>query len=81
VFEPSKFKSSVEVDGPATKIYRFHGTIAHPTGETVPVTENLLLRECVLKNTDSVEGIVVYAGRSRIFCQYSHGSISCFVSA
>lgn len=25
-------------------------------------TENLLLRECVLKNTDFVEGIVIYAG-------------------
>ena len=24
--------------------------------------DNLLLRECVLKNTDFVEGIVVYAG-------------------
>lgn len=25
-------------------------------------TENLLLRECLLKNTDFIEGIVVYAG-------------------
>lgn len=25
-------------------------------------TDNLLLRECVVKNTDFVEGIVVYAG-------------------
>jgi phospholipid-translocating ATPase len=64
VFEPRKFKSVVEVDGPTTKIYRFHGAIVHPSGERIPVgTENLLLRECVLKNTDFVEGIVVYAGR------------------
>nr|CAD7407488.1 unnamed protein product [Timema cristinae] len=63
VFQPSKFKSVVEVDQPTTKIYRFHGSIIHPTGERRPVgTENLLLRECVLKNTDYVEGIVVYAG-------------------
>ncbi|KAJ9587010.1 hypothetical protein L9F63_019389, partial [Diploptera punctata] len=63
VFEPCKFKSVVEVDSPTTKIYRFHGAIVHPSGERVPVgTENLLLRECVLKNTDFVEGIVVYAG-------------------
>jgi phospholipid-translocating ATPase len=63
MFEPSTFKS---VDGPTTKIYRFHGAIVHPTGERVPVgTENLLLRECVLKNTDFVEGIVVYAGRKQ----------------
>lgn len=64
-FEPSKFKSDVEVDSPTTKIYRFYGAIVHPGGERVPVgTENLLLRDCVLKNTDFVEGIVVYAGKS-----------------
>lgn len=63
-FMPSLFRSVVEVDAPTTKIYRFHGAIVHPTGERVPVgTENLLLRECVLKNTDFVEGIVVYAGK------------------
>jgi phospholipid-translocating ATPase len=65
VFEPSKFKSDVEVDSPTTKIYRFYGAIVHPGGERVLVgTENLLLRDCVLKNTDFVEGIVVYAGKS-----------------
>lgn len=43
--------------------YRFHGAVIHPTGGRVPVsTENLLLRGCLLKNTDFVEGIVVYAG-------------------
>lgn len=63
MFEPSKFKSYIEVDAPTTKIYRFHGALIHPSGERVPVgTENLLLRECLLKNTDFVEGIVVYAG-------------------
>lgn len=63
VFEPCKFKSRIEVDAPTTKIYRFHGAIIHPSGERVPVgTDNLLLRECLLKNTDYVEGIVVYAG-------------------
>lgn len=62
-FEPSKFRSRIEVDAPTTKIYRFHGSIIHPSGAKVPVgTENLLLRECLLKNTDFVEGIVVYAG-------------------
>ena len=33
------------------------------SGERIPVgKDNLLLRECLLKNTDFVEGIVVYAG-------------------
>ncbi|XP_066998273.2 phospholipid-transporting ATPase VD [Anabrus simplex] len=62
-FQPSLFRSVVEVDPPTTKIYRFHGAIVHPSGERIPVsTDNLLLRECMLKNTDFVEGIVVYAG-------------------
>lgn len=62
-FSPCKFKSTIEVEAPTTKIYRFQGTIIHPSGETVPVgTENLILRECLLKNTDFIEGIVVYAG-------------------
>lgn len=48
---------------PTTKIYRFHGSIIHPWGERVPVTkDNLLLRECILKNTNFIEGLVVYAG-------------------
>ena len=54
----------MEVDRPTTKIYRFHGSIIHPNGQRIPLaTENLLLRECVLKNTDFIEGIVVYAGK------------------
>lgn len=62
-FQPSKFRSVVEVDQPSTRIYRFHGAVVHPNGGRVPVsTENLLLRECVLKNTDFIEGIVIYAG-------------------
>nr|XP_023013530.1 probable phospholipid-transporting ATPase VA [Leptinotarsa decemlineata] len=62
-FEPSKFRSTIEVEAPTTKIYRFHGAIVHPSGSRIPVgTNNLLLRECLLKNTDFVEGIVVYAG-------------------
>ncbi|CAH0560353.1 unnamed protein product [Brassicogethes aeneus] len=63
IFEPSKFRSRIEVEAPTTKIYRFHGTIMHPSDAKVPVgTDNILLRECLLKNTDYIEGIVVYAG-------------------
>lgn len=62
-FNPAKFKSYVEVERPSTKIYRFNGAISHPDGRRVPLSsENLLLRECYIKNTDFVEGIVVYAG-------------------
>ncbi|ALC38973.1 CG33298 [Drosophila busckii] len=63
IFFPSKFLSFVEADAPTTKLYRFHGALIHPTGERVPIsTECLLLRESRLKNTDYIEGIVVYAG-------------------
>ncbi|KAF7379150.1 hypothetical protein HZH68_016995 [Vespula germanica] len=62
-FQPAKFRSMLEVDQPSTKINRFHGAVVHPNGGRVPVTiDNLLLRECLLKNTDFIEGIVVYAG-------------------
>lgn len=55
--------STVEVERPSTKIYRFNGAISHPNGVRIPLSsENLLLRECFIKNTDYVEGIVVYAG-------------------
>lgn len=61
------------MDAPTTKIYRFHGSLVNPSGERVPLsTDNLLLRECVVKNTDFVEGIVVYAGKhlSVIFVKF-----------
>lgn len=62
-FSPVKFRSTVEVERPSTKIYRFSGAISHPNGERVLLnSDNLLLRDCLIKNTDFVEGIVVYAG-------------------
>lgn len=67
VFSPLKFISNIECDNPNNQIYKFSGTVMHvkPTGELhkIPLTkENLLLQGCILKNTDFVEGIVVYAG-------------------
>ncbi|XP_011494340.1 PREDICTED: probable phospholipid-transporting ATPase VA isoform X3 [Ceratosolen solmsi marchali] len=94
-FQPSKFRSIIEVDRPSTKIYRFHGAVIHPNGSRIPVsTENLLLRECLLKNTDFIEGIVVYVGhetkamlnnggprykRSRLECQMNLDVIWCVI--
>jgi len=63
-FTPLDFVSEIQVGGPTTKIYHFGGYITHPDGSRIPVTkENLLLRDCVLKNTDFIEGIVIYAGK------------------
>ncbi|BET01538.1 E1-E2 ATPase [Nesidiocoris tenuis] len=62
-WRPLDFHSIVEVDPPTTKLYHFHGSIVDSEGAVTPVsTENLLLRDSVIKNTDFVEGIVVYAG-------------------
>lgn len=63
-FDVSKFLSKMELGLPTTKIYHFSGKMIHPDNEQVPLTkENLLLRDCCLKNTDFVEGVVVYAGK------------------
>lgn len=63
-FEVSKFDYMMEIGAPSTKIYHFTGTIPLPSGERVPLTkDNLLLRDCALRNTDYIEGIVVYAGK------------------
>ncbi|KAK9509687.1 hypothetical protein O3M35_006947 [Rhynocoris fuscipes] len=63
MFSPSQFRSMVEVDPPTTKLYHFHGAIVDPNGARTPVnTNHLLLRDSVIKNTDFVEGIVIYIG-------------------
>ncbi|KAK3855690.1 hypothetical protein Pcinc_037925, partial [Petrolisthes cinctipes] len=63
-FEAGQFNHILEVGSPSTKIYHFTGSIPLRSGERVPLTkDNLLLRDCTLRNTDYIEGIVVYAGR------------------
>lgn len=64
-FDVSKLDCTIEVENPTTKVYHFSGKLIHKDdGKQVPLTkENLLLRDCYLKNTDYIEGIVVYAGQ------------------
>eukprot|EP00108_Taenia_solium_P007625 TsM_001104100 transcript=TsM_001104100 gene=TsM_001104100 len=61
-FTPEEFLWPVEVEAPNPELYRFSGRIQTPV-PTVVKKENLLLRGCILRNTDSVEGMVIYAGR------------------
>ncbi|KAF8795476.1 phospholipid-transporting ATPase VB-like isoform X2 [Argiope bruennichi] len=62
-FHPSTFRGRIECDPPNHKIYHFNGCITMSSGQKVPICkENLLLKDCVLKNADFIEGIVVYAG-------------------
>uniref|UniRef100_F6SH00 Phospholipid-transporting ATPase n=1 Tax=Ciona intestinalis TaxID=7719 RepID=F6SH00_CIOIN len=63
-FHPKEFKSIIECQTPNNEIYKFHGNVTPANGgEKIPVSNNnLLLRGCVVRNTDYVEGIVLYAG-------------------
>ncbi|KAM7537180.1 hypothetical protein Aperf_G00000078666 [Anoplocephala perfoliata] len=61
-FTPENFLWPVEVETPNPQLYRFTGKI-HTSTPTLVRVENLILRGCVLRNTDSVEGLVIYAGR------------------
>ncbi|VDN08891.1 unnamed protein product, partial [Dibothriocephalus latus] len=62
VFSPEEFGWGVEVEAPNPELYHFSGKILTPNPIIVR-KENLLLRGCILRNTDSVEGMVIYAGR------------------
>ncbi|VDD79951.1 unnamed protein product [Mesocestoides corti] len=61
-FTPEEFSWPVEVEAPNAELYHFSGRIYSP--EPVIVRkDNLLLRGCIVRNTDTVEGMVIYAGR------------------
>ena len=62
-FKPYQFTGIISCDPPNSQIYKFNGYITEKNGEELAINkDNLLLRGCVLKNTDSVDGIVLYAG-------------------
>ncbi|XP_069057774.1 phospholipid-transporting ATPase VD isoform X2 [Pleurodeles waltl] len=61
--DPEKFGSRIECESPNNELNRFKGFLEHPNKERVGLSkENLLLRGCVVRNTEAVVGIVVYAG-------------------
>ncbi|PAV81816.1 hypothetical protein WR25_00338 [Diploscapter pachys] len=68
-FKPDCFKYKVVCENPTTDVYKFEGHLeAVEGGPPLPrefailAKENVLLRGCMVKNTDFVEGIVLYAG-------------------
>uniref|UniRef100_A0A0N5A897 Phospholipid-transporting ATPase n=1 Tax=Syphacia muris TaxID=451379 RepID=A0A0N5A897_9BILA len=62
-FEPPDFNATIYCEHPNNQIYRFNGYVEHEDGVREPVDKlNLLLRGCEVRNTDFVEGIVIYAG-------------------
>jgi phospholipid-translocating ATPase len=52
----------VEYEAPKTKINEYHGAVIDPDRKRWPFGRNFSIRDCALKNTDFVEGIVVYGG-------------------
>ncbi|KAM9341246.1 phospholipid-transporting ATPase VD [Symphorus nematophorus] len=57
------FHSRIECENPNNDLSRFRGYMEHPNGVRVGLhNSNLLLRSCTIRNTETVIGIVVYAG-------------------
>ncbi|CAJ1074205.1 probable phospholipid-transporting ATPase VD isoform X2 [Xyrichtys novacula] len=57
------FRSRIECENPNNDLSRFRGYMEHPNGVRVGLhNSNLLLRSCTIRNTETVVGIVVYAG-------------------
>uniref|UniRef100_A0A4W6EVR0 Phospholipid-transporting ATPase n=1 Tax=Lates calcarifer TaxID=8187 RepID=A0A4W6EVR0_LATCA len=62
-FTPESFHSRIECENPNNDLSRFRGYMEHSTGVRVGLhNNNLLLRSCTIRNTETVVGIVVYAG-------------------
>lgn len=56
------FDFVVNCDMPNKNLYQFNGYVMYPDRKIVVNQDNLLLRDCVLKNTSYIEGLVIYSG-------------------
>lgn len=64
-YKASKFIYHVECEQPNAEIYKFKGYIklSEKQEDVYPLNQdNMLLRGCIMRNTDYIEGLVVYAG-------------------
>ncbi|KAJ7991044.1 hypothetical protein DPEC_G00293160 [Dallia pectoralis] len=60
---PENFTARIECEDPNNDLSRFRGFMEHPGKARVGLhNNNLLLRSCTIRNTETVVGIVVYAG-------------------
>lgn len=60
---PESFHSRIECENPNNDLSRFRGYMEHLSKVRVGLhNNNLLLRSCTIRNTETVVGIVVYAG-------------------
>ncbi|CAN2388474.1 phospholipid-translocating ATPase activity, partial [Pristimantis euphronides] len=61
--DPEMVSSKIQCEAPNSDLGRFKGFLAHPDRDKVGLNkQNLLLRGCIVRNTEAVVGIVVYAG-------------------
>lgn len=73
-FVPENFGSRIECENPNNDLRRFRGFMEHPGKVRVGLhSENLLLRSCTVRNTETVIGIVVYAGHETKAMQNNSG--------
>ncbi|XP_027005997.1 phospholipid-transporting ATPase VD [Tachysurus fulvidraco] len=73
-FTPENFSSCIECENPNDDLRRFRGYMEHPDKIRVGLhNENLLLRSCTVRNTETVIGIVVYAGHETKAMQNNSG--------
>ncbi|KAH9489279.1 putative phospholipid-transporting ATPase VA [Bulinus truncatus] len=61
-FVPTMFTYPVEIEQPNIEIYSFKGYVKIEPENATLRNSNLLQRGCVIRNTDFIEGMVVYAG-------------------
>ncbi|XP_072313283.1 phospholipid-transporting ATPase VD isoform X2 [Eucyclogobius newberryi] len=62
-FVPENFHWRIECENPNNNLCRFRGYMENPSGARVGLHNgNLLLRSCTIRNSESVVGIVIYAG-------------------
>lgn len=60
--EIQKLKIQVNCELPNSSLYTFTGNLLL-NGKTIPLSPNqVLLRGCMLRNTDSVLGLVIFTG-------------------
>ncbi|XP_051772106.1 probable phospholipid-transporting ATPase VD isoform X1 [Ctenopharyngodon idella] len=73
-FIPENYSSRIECENPNNDLRRFRGFMEHPGKVRVGLhSENLLLRSCTVRNTETVIGIVVYAGHETKAMQNNSG--------
>jgi P-type E1-E2 ATPase len=65
ITKPEETSFELQCDSPNDDIYHFKGRIILSSGTTIYPCDNnnILLRGCVLRITDYIDGIIVYAGK------------------